>query len=141
MTPATRSIRPEPANGSPVCAVVAPGTGESVGGVEDPEAEETCGGGGGGEPLAALDFAVTVRVTGFVGHVRVVQVGVPSLVKVATLVILSPVVSLELTVTAKLGETALAVPWPTTSVFHVSVPAVSVTRQPGAPPHDADPGT
>ena len=140
MMPATRSIRPEPAKGSPVCAVVAPGTGESVGGVEDPEDEETCGGGG-GEPLAALDFAVTVSVTGFVGHVGVVQVGVPSFVKVATLVILSPVVSLEFTVTAKLGEMALAVPWPTTSVFQVTVPAVSVTRQPGAPRHDADPGT
>jgi hypothetical protein len=100
--------------------------GETVGGVE-------CEG--------ALDLALTVRVTVLVAQVDVVQLGVPSLVKVAVLAIFSPVVSLFSTTTAKLSARAWGVPGWTTTPDQVTVPVASRTLQPGCPPQVAEPAT
>lgn len=127
--PATRAASSkgkDPAKGSPVCGVVAAGMGETVGGVE-------CEG--------ALDVALTVSVTVLVAQVDVVQLGVPSLVKVAVLAILSPVVSVLSTTTAKLSARAWEVPGWTTTPDQVMVPVASRTLQPGCPPQVAEPAT
>ena len=116
----------EPLKGSPVCGVVAAGIGETVGGVE-------CDG--------ELDVTPTTTVTVLVEHVAVVQAGVPSLVKEATFVIFSPLVSALSTTAAKLTESACAAPGWTTSPDQAMVPVASVTLQPGAPPQVAEPVT
>jgi len=123
---ATRSSQSEPANGSPVCGVVAPGTVETPGGVELD---------------AALDLAFTSTVTVLVEHVVVVHPGVPWLLKVTELLIVWAVVSVLFTTAWKLTETALDAPGWTTMDDQVTVPVASVTLHPGAPPQVAEPGT
>ena len=119
------SSQRDPAHGSPVCGVVAAGT----------------GGAGGGACVAALEGTVTFRVTVLVVQVDVVQLGVPSFVKTATFVMISPVVSVALTTAWKLTVSELAAPGWTMIGVQVTVPVFSVAVHVGALPQVAEPLT
>lgn len=95
---------------------------------------------GGVECVAALDLAFTVSVTELVEHVDVEQFGVPWFVKIALLLIVSPFVSVLLTMAWKVTLTASVTPGPTTIPDQLTVPDDSVTLQLGAPPQEAEPG-
>jgi hypothetical protein len=116
-----------------VCGVVAAGIGGAGGG--------SVGDVGGGECVAALEGAVTFRVTLLVVQVDEVQLGVPSFVKTATFVITSPVVSVAPTTAWKLTDRELAAPGWTMIGAQVTVPVFSVALHVGALPQVAEPLT
>lgn len=128
----------EPAHGSPVWVVVASEI--LVGGVGVGVGDVGGGAGGGAVPVVgAVCRTTTMIVTTLVVHVGVVHPVVPSFVKTAKFLMISPLVSVEFT--TAWNEIARE-PCAATSIpDHVIFPPVSETVQVGSPPHVAEPGT